>query len=331
MWHDRTAWRDDRTSTRGVALAAAVATVAQDRLTRRWPADGSGHTRLARAGRPWFGSERGALILEDTVMPHPVATAMASLAGVYARPERPPVYGVALVRRVWTTGTLRVPLGLRRGHHGGPATSVWAWARRSDARHRLRGRPASVRVEAGYPSTALLTRMRDDGWSGVGRLTTPRRVTGHAGRPPRRHPDGAERGRLRGGRHVLVVRDGATDDATHRLTRPAVEVRRPEHVRAQMEDVRRVCQNPRGLGGCHARSARAPGHHGTGCVVACGGLERAQHDPGRTIDHLKRQRSDRGQTLGLPALERLRGTASPLQLTAAHKEGVNKKPVCFHA
>ena len=144
---------------------------------------------------------------------------MERLAWGYSRPERTPVEGVALGRLGGTTGTGRGPLGVRRWHPGGPSQEGWALARRREARHRRHCRPEDVLGEAWYPAKARRTRLRDDGGSWVGRLQQTRRVNGPPLRALRRPPDGAEHGWLPGGGHVVVVSDGATDSATHRLTR----------------------------------------------------------------------------------------------------------------
>jgi hypothetical protein len=108
-----------------------------------------------------------------------------------------------------------------------------------------------------------------------------------------------------GGPKVLVVRYGAKYFATNRLTLPAAEVRRLYRVRAQIEEVIRVCKNQLGLSGCQARSERAQLHHSTCCLVAFCVLERERHDRCLTIYKLKRQLNCHGRTLVLPALERL--------------------------
>ena len=56
-----------------------------------------------------FVWEQGGRILDDTVIPKPLATAMESWAWVYSRQDRQPVDGCSLVPWVWTTGTLRSP------------------------------------------------------------------------------------------------------------------------------------------------------------------------------------------------------------------------------
>jgi hypothetical protein len=61
------------------------------------------------------------LIIDDTVIPKPFATAMEGLAWVFSSQERRPVYGFSLVLLVWTDGRLRVPLGVRLWHKGGPS------------------------------------------------------------------------------------------------------------------------------------------------------------------------------------------------------------------
>ena len=167
----------------------------------------------------------------------------------------------------------------------------------SEARHRLRCRPAYLRGEAWYPSKALLKRIRDDGWSVVCRLQKPRRGHGLPWRAYRRHPDWAETGWLSGGVTVLVVRDGATYDATHRLTRPAAEVRQVYRVSAHMAEVIRVGQDQLGLRGCQARSARAHLHQMSCCFGAFFVLEQECHMRGLSIYKRKRRLSCQGHTV----------------------------------
>jgi hypothetical protein len=133
---------------------------------------------------------------------------------------------------------------------------------------------------------------------------------------PRATPEGhphagafAEYGWLTGGLKVLVVRYGAKYFATNRLTLPAAEVRRLYRIRAQSEEVMRVCTDQLGLRGCQARSTRAQQHHIVCCLVAFCVLERESHDCGVCIYQLKRHLSFRGRTIVFPALERLRSAA----------------------
>jgi hypothetical protein len=88
------------------------------------------------------------------VIPKPFATAMEGLAWVFSSQERRPVYGFSLVLLVWTDGSLRVPLGVRLWHKGGPSTYALALELLSHARNRLRCRPAYVLFDAWYPSKA---------------------------------------------------------------------------------------------------------------------------------------------------------------------------------
>jgi hypothetical protein len=120
VWLYRTAWLYDRTSGRCVALAAALETVSHDRLTRRLQADWSGPTLLAVAWRTLCVGERGDLILADTVIPKPCATALEGRVWVFSSQARQPVYGFSLGLLIWTNGTLRLPRGLRLWRQGGP-------------------------------------------------------------------------------------------------------------------------------------------------------------------------------------------------------------------
>src|SRR5918992_1364732 len=309
VWLYLTALVYYRTSGSCVAVAEALETVSHDRLTRMLQGNWSGQTLLDLAVRTLFTWKRGDLIIDDTVIPKPFATAMEGLAWVFSSQEHKPIYGFSLVLLVWTNGTFRIPLGLRLWHKGGPSKYVLALELLSYARNRLRCHPEYVLFDAWYPSKALLKRIRDYGWYFICRLKKNRRFNGLPRRAYRCHPYWAEAGRLTGGLKVLVVRYGAKDFATNRLTRPAAEVRRLYQVRAQIEAVLRACKDQLGLNGCQARTERAQGHHLTGCLVAFCVLERERLDQGLTIYNLRRQLSCRGHMLALPALERLRQAA----------------------
>jgi hypothetical protein len=121
VWRYRTAWLSYRTSAPCVELAEALPTVSPDRLTRMLQADWSGHRLLESAFRALFVWERGYLIIDDTVVPQPFATAMEGVAWVFSSPQRQPGYGVSVVLLIWTDGSRRIPLGLRRWHKGGPS------------------------------------------------------------------------------------------------------------------------------------------------------------------------------------------------------------------
>jgi DDE superfamily endonuclease len=121
IWLYLTALLYYRTSGSCIALAEALETVSHDRLTRMLPGDWSGPTLLESAFRTLFIWERGDLIIDDTVIPKPFATALEGLAWVFSSQERKPVYGFSLVLLVWTNGTLRIPLGVRLWRKGGPS------------------------------------------------------------------------------------------------------------------------------------------------------------------------------------------------------------------
>jgi hypothetical protein len=300
VWHYLTALLYYRTSGSCVALAEALETVSQDRLTRTLQGDWSGQTLLDLTFRTLFVWKRGYLILDDTVIPKPLATALEGLAWVFSSQERKPVYGFSLVLLVWTKGTLRLPLGIRLWCKGGPSKFQLAVELLSYARNRLRCRPEYVLFDAWYPSKALRKRIHDDGWYFVRRLKKNRRCNDQVLRAYRRHPYWAATGRLTGGLKVLAVGYGAKYYATNRLMLSAAELRRLYRVRSPIEAVIKVCQEQLGLTGCRARSERAQRHHLTRCLVACCGLERERHE---------RQLSFRGPSGDLPTLEQLRRTA----------------------
>jgi putative transposase len=309
VWLYLTALLYYRTSATCVALAEVLHTVSHDRLTRMLQADWSGQRLLESAFRTLFVWERGYLIIDDTVVPKPFATAMEGLAWVFSSQQGKPVYGFSVVLLIWTDGRVRIPLGIRLWHKGGPSKLALALELLSYARNRLYCRPAYVLFDAWYPSKALLKRIRDYGWYFVCRLKRNRRFNGQPLRAYRRHPYWAASGWLSGGLKVLVVRYGAKYYATNRLTLPAAEVRRLYRVRAQIEEVIRGGKDQLGLNGCQARSERAQLHHLTCCLVAFCVLERERHDRNLTLYKLKRHLNCHGRTVGLPALERLRQAA----------------------
>ena len=111
VWLYLTALLYDRTSATCVAFAEALQTVSHDRLTRMLQSEWSGHTLLDVVCRTLFTWDRGFLIIDDTVLPKPFATAIESLAWVYSSQERKPIYGLSLALLVWPRGTLRFPCG----------------------------------------------------------------------------------------------------------------------------------------------------------------------------------------------------------------------------
>jgi len=84
VWLYLTALLSYRTSASCVALAEALETVSHDRLTRMLQADWSGHTLLELACRTLFVWERGYLIIDDTIIPKPFASAIEGLTWVYS-------------------------------------------------------------------------------------------------------------------------------------------------------------------------------------------------------------------------------------------------------
>jgi DDE superfamily endonuclease len=84
-----------------------------------WQGDWSGQRLLEYALRTLFTWEGGVLILDDTVIPKPFATAIEGLAWVFSSQEHRPVSGFSLFLLVWTNGMLRIPLEIRLWHKGG--------------------------------------------------------------------------------------------------------------------------------------------------------------------------------------------------------------------
>jgi hypothetical protein len=173
-------------------------------------AEWSGQTLLEIALGTLFVWGRGYLIIDDTVIPKPFATAIEGLAWVFSSRERRPVSGLCVVLLVCTNGTVWIPLALRLWRKGGPPKYVLALELLSYVRNRLRCRPEYVLFDAWYPSKALLKRLRDYGWYFVCRLKKNRRFNGQPLRLYRRHPYWTASRWLTGGLKVLVVRYGAS-------------------------------------------------------------------------------------------------------------------------
>jgi hypothetical protein len=128
VWLSLTTLLSDRTSASCVALADALETVSHDRWTRLLQSDWSEPRRLALAFHTLFVWERGSLIIDETVLPKPFAAAIEGLAGVFSSLERKPVSDLSLVLLVWTSGTLRIPLGRRLWRSSGPSKDELALA-----------------------------------------------------------------------------------------------------------------------------------------------------------------------------------------------------------
>jgi hypothetical protein len=167
-------------------------------------ADWAGQRLLESACRILSVWGRGDLILDDTFLPKPLATALEGWAWAFSSQERRPVLGCSLALRVWTNGNLRLPLGIRLWHRRGPSTYALALEWLSFACHCLRCRPAYALFDAWYPLKAMLKRIRDYGWYFVCRLKKHRRLNGHAVRYDRHHPYWAESSWLRGGLALLT-------------------------------------------------------------------------------------------------------------------------------
>jgi hypothetical protein len=97
------------------------------------------------------------------VPPKPFATAVEGLAWLFSSQAAKPVNRRSRVLRVWTKGTVCVPLGVRLCRKGGPSNPELAWKLLSSARTPLRGRPEYVLWDAWYPSRRLLKRIHDYG------------------------------------------------------------------------------------------------------------------------------------------------------------------------
>jgi hypothetical protein len=104
-----------------LAIAQALETASQDRLTRRLKGGWSGQTRLDVALQALFTVMGGALIMNDTVVETPDAALLEAAAWVWSTTPNTVVFGLPVVLLVWTNGPGRLPLACRSWQKGGPS------------------------------------------------------------------------------------------------------------------------------------------------------------------------------------------------------------------
>jgi hypothetical protein len=245
---------------------------------------------------------------------------LGEAAWVWSSKQNQVVWGVALGLLVWTDGQVRMPVGYRVWHQGGPSKGDWALELLSYARNRLQCKPQFVLVDSWYPARRLRKRLKDYGWYFVCQLKKQRTFEGvalHAYRPP---PYWHAVGYLSGGLKVLVVRHRRKYDVTNRLLLTAQEVRAQYRKRQEVEEVIRVLTSPLSLEACQVGYRRrgagtvqppphAQEHHIALCLVAYLVVERERLDHGVSWRKFKRRLILKGSQVALPALERVRKAA----------------------
>ena len=202
-------------------MADAFDSASHDCLTRMLHGDWSGQTLFDLALRLLFVVAGGYLILDDTVVEKPAARLLGEAAWVWSNKQQKVVFGVSLVLLVWTDGEVRIPVGYRVWHKGGPSKVDLALALLSHARNRLKCKPQFVLFDSWYPAKRLLKRLKDYGWYFVCQLKKNRTLDGVALYAYHQHPYWHAVGVLSGGLKVLVVRHRRKYYVTNRLTLPA--------------------------------------------------------------------------------------------------------------
>jgi putative transposase len=302
------------------AIADAFDSASHDRLTRMLHGHWSGHTLLDLALRALFAVVGGHLILDDTVVEKPYARLLGEAAWVWSSKHSKVVFGVSLVVLVWTDGRVRIPVGYRVWHKGGPSKVDLALELLSYARNRLKCKPQFVLFDSWYPAKRLLKRLKDYGWYFVCQLKKNRTLDGVALHAYRQHPYWQAVGALSGGLKVLVVRHRRKYYVTNRLTLTAKEVRTQYRKRQEVEEVIRVLKSQLSLAACQvgyrrpgAATAtvrpRAQEHHIVLCLIAYLIVERERLDHGETWRKCKQRLILQGAQVTLPALERVRKAA----------------------
>ena len=301
-------------------IADVMANASHDCLTRMLHGRWSGQILLDSALRTLFTIAGGYLIVDDTVVAKPYARLLGEAAWVWSSKDKKVVFGVSLVLLVWTDGEVRLPVGYRVWHKGGPSKVDLALELLSHARNRLKCKPQFVLFDSWYPATRLLKRLKDYGGYFVGQLKKNRTFEGvalPAYRPP---PYWHAVGYLSSGLKVLVVRHRRKYDVTNRLLLTAQEVRAQYRKRQEVEEVIRVLKSQLSLEACqvgYRRRGVAPGqpppraqeHHIALCLVAYLVVERERLDHGVSWRKFKRRLILKGSQVALPALERVRKAA----------------------
>jgi DDE family transposase len=301
-------------------IADAFDSASHDRLTRMLHGDWSGQTLFDLALRILFVVAGGYLILDDTVVEKPYARLLGEAAWVWSNKQQKVVFGVSVVLLVWTDGEVRIPVGYRVWHKGGPSKVDLALELLSYARNRLKCKPQLVLFDSWYPAKRLLKRLKDYGWHFVCQLKKSRLFEGVALHAYRPHPYWHAIGHLSGGLKVLVVRHRRKYYVTNRLTLTAPEVRAHYRKRQEVEEVIRVLKSQLSLGACqvgYRRRGAAPGqpqpraqeHHIALCLVAYLVVERERLDHGVPWRKFKQRLILQGTQVALPALKRVREAA----------------------
>jgi putative transposase len=302
------------------SMADAFDSASHDRLTRMLHGDWSGQTLFDLALRILFAVTGGSLILDDTVVEKPYARLLGEAAWVWSNKQQKVVFGVSLVLLVWTDGQVRIPVGYRVWHKGGPSKVDLALELLSHARNRLKCKPQFVLFDSWYPAKRLLKRLKDYGWYFVCQLKKSRLFEGVALHAYRPHPYWQALGHLAGGLKVLVVRRRRKYYVTNRLTLTAQEVRAQYRKRQEGEEVIRVLKSQLSLEACQVgyrrRGAdparpqpRAQEHHIALCLVGYLVVERERLEHGASWRKFKRRLILKGSQIALPALERVRKAA----------------------
>jgi putative transposase len=301
-------------------IAEVFANASHDCLTRMLHGSWSGHILLDVALRTLFTVTGGYLILDDTVVEKPYARLLGEAAWVWSNKQSKVVFGVSLVLLVWTDGHVRIPIGYRVWHKGGPSKVDLALELLSYTRNRLRCKPQFVLFDSWYPAKRLLKRLKDYGWYFVCQLKKNRTFEGMALHAYRPHPYWHAIGHLAGGLKVLVVRHRRKYYVTNRLSLTAKEVREHYRQRQEVEEVIRVLKSQLSLEACQVGYRRrgavtaqpqsqAQEHHIALCLVAYLIVERDRLDKGLTWRTCKRRLILKGPQVALPALERVRKAA----------------------
>ena len=297
-WLSRMALRYVTRVSTCAAISECLTEVSHDCLTRMRNGSWSGHTLLALVLRTLFTVAGNSLRCEDTVVAKPYAQLLDEAVWVWSNKEQKVVFGVGLVRLVWTDGHSRMPVGYCVWHTDGPS-----------------------KVDLGLELLShACNRLKDSGGDFVCQCTKQRTLNGVALHVYRQHPYWHAVGYLSGGFKGRMVRHRRKYDVPNRLTLTAKEVRAQYRKRPEVEEVIRVLKSQRSLEACQVGyrrrgaetvqpQSRAQEHHIALCLVAYLMVERERLDQGRTWRQCKQQLILHGTQVALPVLVRVREAA----------------------
>ena len=244
-----------------VDIARALGKVSHDSLTRFLKKKFARQKLLEffRGPVPLCG---GYLVIDSFEVLHPHAKKLEGLSWVYSPTYSKVIFGYQLVLMIWTDGVRRIPLALELYRPGHLTKIEIALKFLSYARNTLKLRPDYVLFDSWFAATKLLKRIKDYGWYFVTKLRKNRCFNGQQ-LQNYRTPSSfwSERGTLRRGIRIFVVKHHNTYYATNRLSLTWKEVLSLYRKRQQIEETIRQLKQECCIKDCQVQSLTAQINH----------------------------------------------------------------------